>query len=184
VPDVPGGGNKVIEVELATVGDRKLRGALRDVGYLEAQITALQVGREGGAWAGAARGKRRGYTTGTAAAAGMGTRMRVPHLHRPRRPHQPPLPPSQIAALKRIGRGSKVLLLDRNGGTAKTVAKELTKQGFRKVYVIDGGFSSWVANKLLVKPVVGAASSNGAAPGLARTISSRSFRRQLSAPKQ
>lgn len=41
--------------------------------------------------------------------------------------------PSQIASLKRLGRGSKVLLLDRNGSTAKTIAKELAKLGFGKV---------------------------------------------------
>ena len=39
----------------------------------------------------------------------------------------------QIAALKRIGKGSTVLLLDKNGGTAKAIARELAGRGFRKV---------------------------------------------------
>jgi hypothetical protein len=44
----------------------------------------------------------------------------------------------QIAALKRIGRGSKVILLDRYGGAAKTVAKELARRGFGRVFVVSG----------------------------------------------
>lgn len=43
MPDVPGGNNKLIEVEFATIEDRKLRGSLRDVGAIEAQVTAIQV---------------------------------------------------------------------------------------------------------------------------------------------
>lgn len=46
----------------------------------------------------------------------------------------------QIASLKRIGRGTRVLLLDRNGASAKAVAKELARRGFGRVYVIEGGF--------------------------------------------
>jgi rhodanese-related sulfurtransferase len=45
----------------------------------------------------------------------------------------------QIAALKRIGRGSKVLLLDRFGGASKAVAKELSRRGFGRVFVVSGG---------------------------------------------
>jgi hypothetical protein len=44
----------------------------------------------------------------------------------------------QIAALKRIGRGSKVLLLDRFGNTSKAVAKELSRRGFGRVFVVSG----------------------------------------------
>lgn len=44
----------------------------------------------------------------------------------------------QIAALKRIGRGTKVLLLDRFGNTSKTVAKELSRRGFGRVFVVAG----------------------------------------------
>ena len=45
----------------------------------------------------------------------------------------------QIAALKRLGRGSTVFLLDRNGGSAVAVAKELNKKGFKKAFVVSGG---------------------------------------------
>ena len=43
IPDVPGGGSKLLEVSFASIEDRKLRGSLRDASYIEAQITALQV---------------------------------------------------------------------------------------------------------------------------------------------
>jgi len=45
----------------------------------------------------------------------------------------------QIAALKRLGRGSKVVLLDRFGNVSKSVAKELARRGFGRVYVVAGG---------------------------------------------
>ncbi len=99
--------------------------------------------------------------------------------------HRPQVTALQIAALKRIGRGSKVFLLDRNGSTSKTIAKELTRLGYGRVYVVDGGFDGrggWVASKLLVKPVAG----GGYSPlgNIARTISTRtvSSRRALPAP--
>lgn len=44
----------------------------------------------------------------------------------------------QIAALKRIGRGSKVVLLDRFGNVSKAVAKELSRRGFGRVFVVSG----------------------------------------------
>lgn len=44
----------------------------------------------------------------------------------------------QIGALKRIGRGTKVLLLDRYGSQAKAVAKDLSRRGFGRVYVVAG----------------------------------------------
>ncbi|KIZ04855.1 hypothetical protein MNEG_3102 [Monoraphidium neglectum] len=129
IPDVPGGGNKLVAVEYATIEDKKLRGSLRDAGFIEAQVTAIQ-----------------------------------------------------IASLKRLGRGSKVLLLDRTGSTAKTVAKELSKRGFGRVYVIDGGFdgrNGWVGSKLLVKPDAGAGLQP--LPNITRTITSR---RGLPAPSK
>ena len=129
VPDVPGGASKVIDVEFATIADRKLRGGLRDPSAIEAQVTALQ-----------------------------------------------------IAALKRIGKGTKVLLLDRNGSTAKAVAKELARRGFGRVFVIEGGFDGrggYVASRLLVKPAAGA--GYAPLPNIARTISSR---RVLPAPSK
>lgn len=44
----------------------------------------------------------------------------------------------QIAALKRIGRGSRVVLLDRYGNVSKQVAKELSRRGFGRVFVVQG----------------------------------------------
>lgn len=40
-----------------------------------------------------------------------------------------------IAALKKVNKGTRILLLDRNGGQAKSVAKELSKRGFKKVVI-------------------------------------------------
>lgn len=39
----------------------------------------------------------------------------------------------QIASLKKISKGTKVILLDRYGPAARTVAKELTRKGYGKV---------------------------------------------------
>lgn len=54
----------------------------------------------------------------------------------------------QIAALKKVKKGTRVLLLDKNGGVAKDVAKGLNARGYKKVYVIDGGFNGWTSSKL------------------------------------
>eukprot|EP00775_Hariotina_reticulata_P005852 gene5852-6093_t len=99
----------------------------------------------------------------------------------------------QIAALKRIGRGSKVLLLDRFGNTSKAVAKELARRGFGRVFVVAGGFDGrggWVQSKLLVKPTASMYSGAAASPlpaGLARTLSTRTEkggRKALPAPSK
>ena len=37
-----------------------------------------------------------------------------------------------IAALKKVSRGTRILLLDRNGGQAKSIAKALAKKGFKR----------------------------------------------------
>ena len=47
----------------------------------------------------------------------------------------------QLSALKKIDRGSTLLLMDRNGSASKDVARELTRLGFRKALVISGGFN-------------------------------------------
>ena len=39
-----------------------------------------------------------------------------------------------IAALKKVSKGTRILLLDRSGGQAKTIAKALSKKGFKKVF--------------------------------------------------
>ncbi|RMZ53903.1 hypothetical protein APUTEX25_004774 [Auxenochlorella protothecoides] len=98
VPDLPSAG-KLVEVEYAEIGDRRARGALRDPGSLEAEVTAMQV-----------------------------------------------------AGLKRAKRGSPIYLLDKNGSVAKTVAKNLARQGFKRVYVVSGGFQGWQNAKLQIKP--------------------------------
>lgn len=38
-----------------------------------------------------------------------------------------------IAALKKVSKGTRILLLDRNGGQAKSIAKALAKKGFKRV---------------------------------------------------
>lgn len=98
----------------------------------------------------------------------------------------------QIAALKRIGRGTKVLLLDRFGNTSKAVARELARRGFGRTYVITGGFdgrSGWVQSKLLVKPTATQYVSSSPLPSvLARTLSTRTEstrgRKALPAPSK
>ncbi len=57
----------------------------------------------------------------------------------------------QIAALKKVARGTRILLLDRNGGAAKAIARELSRRGFRRTYVVQGGFSNWTSSKLQTK---------------------------------
>eukprot|EP00897_Mesotaenium_endlicherianum_P011002 jgi/Mesen1/9930/ME000070S09214 len=57
----------------------------------------------------------------------------------------------KIAALKRIGKGSRVILIDSNGDIAKTIAKALSSLGFGSVYVVtDGvdGSKGWVQSQL------------------------------------
>ena len=54
----------------------------------------------------------------------------------------------QIAALKKVKKGSRILLLDKNGSVAKDVAKGLNARGYKKVFVIDGGFNGWTSSKL------------------------------------
>lgn len=97
VPDLPNAG-KLVELEYASIEDRKIRGLLRDVSSLELKITALQ-----------------------------------------------------IAALKRLSKSSQIYLMDKNGGVAKSVARELARRGFKNVYVISNGFSGWTRDRLGVK---------------------------------
>lgn len=54
----------------------------------------------------------------------------------------------QIAALKKVKKGSRILLLDKNGSVAKDIAKGLNARGYKKVYVVDGGFNGWTSSKL------------------------------------
>lgn len=44
MPDVPGSAaSKVVEVEYASLEDKRLRAQLKDPGFIEAQTTALQI---------------------------------------------------------------------------------------------------------------------------------------------
>ena len=61
----------------------------------------------------------------------------------------------EIQALKRVNKGTKILLMDKNGsGTSKAVAKELAALGFGNAFVVAGGFQGWISSKLQVKPPV------------------------------
>lgn len=57
----------------------------------------------------------------------------------------------KIAALKRLGKGSKVVLIDSNGDIAKLVAQALVSLGFKNTWIVkdgvDGG-KGWVQSKL------------------------------------
>lgn len=57
----------------------------------------------------------------------------------------------QIAALKRLNKGTTIYIMDKNGGIAKGIAKELGSRGFKNVYVMSGGFSGWLKDKLGTK---------------------------------
>lgn len=98
LPDLPNNG-KLVELEYASVADRRVRSQLRNASDIELKVTAMQV-----------------------------------------------------AALKKIGKGSTIFLMDRNGASAKSVARELSKKGFKKAFVVSGGFSGWQGAKLKVKP--------------------------------
>lgn len=57
----------------------------------------------------------------------------------------------QIASLRKVNRRSSILLLDKSGTTSKAIAKELRKKGFKRVRVVQGGFSGWTSSKLKTK---------------------------------
>lgn len=54
----------------------------------------------------------------------------------------------QIASLKKVNKRSSILLLDKSGTTSKAIAKELRKKGFKRVRVVQNGFSGWTSSKL------------------------------------
>lgn len=87
----------------------------------------------------------------------------------------------QIASLKRLNKGSKIILLDRYGPQARAVAKEITRKGFGNVVVVEGGFdgrTGWVQTKLQIKPA--ATFISAPAPALGTMFS----RKALPAPKK
>eukprot|EP00955_Chlamydomonas_euryale_P070677 360823-Chlamydomonas_euryale.AAC.3 len=63
--------------------------------------------------------------------------------------------------------------MDKTGGQATAVAKELAAKGFGKVYVMAGGFDGrggWVQSKLQIKP---SATAMSAAPTKIGTLGNR-----------
>lgn len=56
-----------------------------------------------------------------------------------------------VGSLKRVGRGTTVLLMDGGGGKSKLVAKAMTAAGFGRVYVVARGFGGWKAARLNVQ---------------------------------
>ena len=43
----------------------------------------------------------------------------------------------EVASLKRVGKGTKILILDSNGGGAKDIARGLSGRGFRNVFIVQ-----------------------------------------------
>ena len=58
----------------------------------------------------------------------------------------------ELSNLKKIGKRSTLLLLDKNGGASKAVARELARLGFRKAYVISGGFNGACGQRRCLTP--------------------------------
>eukprot|EP00238_Polyblepharides_amylifera_P001621 CAMPEP_0196570880 /NCGR_PEP_ID=MMETSP1081-20130531/1047_1 /TAXON_ID=36882 /ORGANISM="Pyramimonas amylifera, Strain CCMP720" /LENGTH=405 /DNA_ID=CAMNT_0041887561 /DNA_START=61 /DNA_END=1278 /DNA_ORIENTATION=- len=56
-----------------------------------------------------------------------------------------------VSNLKRASKGTSLLLLDKNGSRSKDVAKVLSRMGFQRVFVIDGGFQGWAQSKLPIR---------------------------------
>ena len=54
----------------------------------------------------------------------------------------------EVASLKRVGKGSTLLLLDGSGGQSKAVAKALARKGFRRAFVVSGGFKGAPGRRL------------------------------------
>eukprot|EP00798_Chlamydomonas_sp_ICE-L_P025113 gene25113-10754_t len=71
----------------------------------------------------------------------------------------------QIASLKKLSKGSIVIIMDKNGGTATNVAKALASKGFGKVYTMTGGFDGWTSSKLQIKPAASASGFSGTSIG-------------------
>lgn len=132
LPDIASSASsKLVEVEYAFTEDRKLRSQLRDVGAVEAAVTALQV-----------------------------------------------------SALKRVNKGTKIVLMCRYGGSAKAVAKELAKRGFGNVFTVANGFDGrggWVSSKLQIKPAATMYSTTSSSGGSGFSFGTKS--KALPAPK-
>lgn len=161
VPDLPFGG-RLVECEYAQISDRRLRGQLRSPKDIERQVgmhapsthphaswevwiyqfclrccftSLLHAKTCRTVFHGLSRGAQDLGSSLVTAQLCMGMQVTV----------------LEIASLKQVRKGTRILLLDGSGGTSKRIAKELSRRGFRNVYVIDGGFSGWTSQKLQTK---------------------------------
>lgn len=71
----------------------------------------------------------------------------------------------RVAGLKRVTRGTQILLLDSNGSKASNIAKRLSSMGFGQVYVIKGGFNGWKKSQLPTKAAMQARGVEVLPPG-------------------
>ena len=49
----------------------------------------------------------------------------------------------QIASLTRLNKETKIIILDNRGECAKEVARAVCAAGFRRAYIVDGGYKAW-----------------------------------------
>lgn len=54
----------------------------------------------------------------------------------------------KISALKKLNKGSKIIIIDESGAVAKSVARVLKDLGFKNSYCVVGGFKGWVQSRL------------------------------------
>ena len=71
----------------------------------------------------------------------------------------------RVAGLKRVSRGTQVLLLDSKGGKSASIAKRLAAMGYGQVYVINGGFNGWKQSQLPTKAAIAARGVEVLPPG-------------------
>lgn len=66
----------------------------------------------------------------------------------------------KIGSLKRVSKGKRIVIMDKDGRLAKKVAKELSKRGFKNVYVMKGGFNNgWFSARLGVRKILSVTSA-------------------------
>ncbi|CAI5536973.1 unnamed protein product [Closterium sp. Naga37s-1] len=60
---------------------------------------------------------------------------------------------AKIKGVRGVQKDTQVIIMDESGGNlAKEIARGLSRVGFKRSFVMDGGFDSWVASGLRVKP--------------------------------
>lgn len=63
---------------------------------------------------------------------------------------------AQIASLIKLNKETKILILDNRGECAKEVARAVVSAGFRRVYIVEGGFKAWKRdNPILTEGSIG-----------------------------